>query len=76
MEVDLHDELIFTPVEEFSLTAEGGESVGLPLDESNLITKAYQLIKSKTEITTTEYAIHLKKKTPLGGGMGGGSIGA
>ena len=76
MEVDLHDELKFTPAEEFSLTAEGRESVGLPLDESNLITKAYRLIKSKTEITTTEYAIHLKKKIPPGGGLGGGSSNA
>ncbi len=73
MEVDLHDELEFTSASGFKLTAEGAD---VPVDDSNLISKVYQLICAKTETIDTEYAIHLKKKIPMGGGLGGGSSNA
>ena len=73
MEVDLHDELEFTPSSEFKLTAGG---IDVPLDDSNLISKAYRLLRSKMERVDTEFAVHLKKQIPIGGGLGGGSSNA
>ena len=73
MEIDLEDALAFRPLPSFQLSVEG---VDVPVDESNLISKAYQLIRSRTERVDTEYAIHLKKKIPMGGGLGGGSSNA
>jgi 4-diphosphocytidyl-2-C-methyl-D-erythritol kinase len=73
MEIDLADELSFREASELNLGIEGTD---LPLDENNLITKAYRLIRSKVEDVQSEYSIHLKKKIPLGGGLGGGSSNA
>ena len=73
LEIDLEDALAFRPLSSFQLSVEG---VDVPVDESNLISKAYQLIRSKTERVDTEYAIHIKKKIPMGGGLGGGSSNA
>jgi len=73
LEIDLEDALVFCPLSSFQLSVEG---VDVPVDESNLISKAYQLIRSRTERVDTEYAIHLKKKIPMGGGLGGGSSNA
>jgi len=73
MEIDLADELSFREASELNLGIEGAD---LPLDENNLITKAYRLIRSKVEDVQSEYSIHLKKKIPLGGGLGGGSSNA
>jgi 4-diphosphocytidyl-2-C-methyl-D-erythritol kinase len=73
LEIDLADELSFREASELKLGIEGAD---LPLDENNLITKAYRLIRSKVEDVQSEYSIHLKKKIPLGGGLGGGSSNA
>ena len=73
MEIDLADELSFREASELKLGIEGAD---LPLDENNLITKAYRLIRSKVEDVQSEYSIYLKKKIPLGGGLGGGSSNA
>ena len=73
MEIDLADELSFREASELNLGIEGAD---LPLDENNLITKAYRLIRSKVEDVQSEYSIHLKKKIPIGGGLGGGSSNA
>ena len=76
VEIELADELLFTPSEMYQLTAEGDETTDLPLDENNFITQAYQLIRGKIENVRTEYAIHIKKQIPMGGGLGGGSSNA
>ena len=73
IEIDLADELLFRKSSVFKLGIEGAD---LPLDENNLITKAYRLIRSKVENVKTEYAMFLKKKIPIGGGLGGGSSNA
>ena len=73
MEIDLADELSFKEASGLKLGIEGAD---LPLDENNLITKAYRLIRSKVEDVQSEYSIHLKKKIPIGGGLGGGSSNA
>ena len=76
VEIELADELLFTPSEMYQLTAEGDQTTDLPLDENNLITQAYQLIRGKIENVRTEYAIHIKKQIPMGGGLGGASSNA
>ena len=76
VEIELADELLFTPSEMYQLTSEGDQTTDLPLDENNLITQAYQLIRGKIENVRTEYAIHIKKQIPMGGGLGGGSSNA
>ncbi len=73
MEVDLYDVLEFTPAPEFKLTAGG---LDVPTDDSNLISKAYLLLRSKREKVDTEFTIHVKKQIPMGGGLGGGSSNA
>ena len=73
MEIDLADELSFRKASELKLDIEGAD---LPLDKNNLIIKAYRLIRSKVEDVQSEYSIHLKKKIPIGGGLGGGSSNA
>ena len=76
VEIELADELLFTPSERYQLTAEGDQTTDLPLDKNNFITQAYQLIRGKIENVRTEYAIHIKKQIPMGGGLGGGSSNA
>ena len=73
MEIDLEDALVFCPLSSFKLSVEG---IDVPVDESNLISKAYQLIRSMAEKVDTEYAVHLIKQIPIGGGLGGGSSNA
>ena len=76
IEIDLADELIFTPSDEFHITIEGKDCAEIPLDESNLITKSYRLFQSMMKSVPPEYAIHLKKIIPIGSGLGGGSSNA
>ena len=73
VEIDLQDELGFSLSATFQLSVEGAE---VPDDDSNLISKAYKIIRAKTETVDTEYTIHLKKRIPIGGGLGGGSSNA
>lgn len=48
---------------------------GIPLDDSNLIIKALNLYRKKTE-SDNFFWIHLDKKVPSGAGLGGGSSNA
>jgi len=73
VELDLHDELEFTSKAKYKLTSNG---LAVPVDGSNLISKAYHLLRSRVESVDTEYAIHLKKQIPIGSGLGGGSSNA
>jgi len=73
VEIDLEDTLEFRPSPSFQLSVEG---IDVPANESNLISKAYQLIRLRTKRVDIEYAIHLIKRIPIGGGLGGGSSNA
>jgi 4-diphosphocytidyl-2-C-methyl-D-erythritol kinase len=53
------------------LTASGPFSVGIPLDETNLVHRALHLAGVESSI-----GIHLDKQIPHGGGLGGGSTDA
>lgn len=77
--VDLSEEIDFLEGEEgsgaqgiVSLTVDGAD---LPADESNLILRAAAALASHTG-TRRGARIHLSKKIPIGGGLGGGSSNA
>ena len=77
--VDLTDTLFFLEGEEgkgatgtVSLTVGGAD---LPADDSNLILKAARALREKFSVSRGAY-IHLSKRIPVGGGMGGGSSNA
>jgi len=76
VEVDLADELVFCPADEFHLLLDGSGNIKIPLDETNLISQAYRLIKKKVEAVPRDYAIRLNKQIPIGSGLGGGSSNA
>ena len=76
VELNLSDKLEFKSSSEFKFTAGGSTNTNLPLDESNLIVKSYNLIRSKVKNVSTEFSINLKKEIPLGSGLGGGSSNA
>lgn len=65
----LFDTLTFTEAETYSLTC---DTEGIPLDESNLITKATQLFEKLSKKPCLAH-IHLEKRIPHGAGLGGGS---
>jgi 4-diphosphocytidyl-2-C-methyl-D-erythritol kinase len=66
--LDWHDTLTIDP-SSTGLTAEGRYSVGMKLDESNLVSRALQHVGRTA-------AVHIHKAIPLGGGLGGGSADA
>lgn len=63
--LDLHDTLIVDPTAT-GLSADGPFSDGLPLDESNLVARALRLCGRTA-------GVHIDKRIPHGGGLGGGS---
>ena len=76
IEIDLSDELIFKSSSNFDLTSNYKGDIQFPLDNNNLIYKAYKLMYSKTDLIDSEYSIFVKKNIPLGSGLGGGSSNA
>ncbi|MEO8053891.1 MAG: 4-(cytidine 5'-diphospho)-2-C-methyl-D-erythritol kinase [Acidobacteriota bacterium] len=74
--VDLSEEIDFLEGEEgsgeVSLTIEGAE---LPADGTNLILRAARALGEKFSVRAGA-RIHLSKKIPIGGGLGGGSSNA
>ena len=65
--ISLHDELTFTPSAGRSLTC---DEPGVPTDETNLVLRAARAVGADN------VAIHLRKRIPAGGGLGGGSSNA
>jgi 4-diphosphocytidyl-2-C-methyl-D-erythritol kinase len=66
--LDLADVLTITPESgtATSLSCDGPFAAGMPLDGSNLITRAMALVGRSG-------AVHVRKEIPHGGGLGGGS---
>lgn len=67
--IGLHDTLRFENANELTLTC---TDPSLPVDASNLVLKAAELLRQLSG-RTLGAKIHLEKKIPMGGGLGGGS---
>jgi 4-diphosphocytidyl-2-C-methyl-D-erythritol kinase len=65
--ISLHDELTFTPADVLSLTC---DDRSIPTDDTNLVLRAARAVNAPPT------AIHLRKRIPAGGGLGGGSSNA
>ncbi len=70
--VSLHDTIHFTESERLELTC---DEPNVPIDERNLIIKAAKALKQLAGIEKGA-AIHLEKRIPSPGGLGGGSSNA
>jgi 4-diphosphocytidyl-2-C-methyl-D-erythritol kinase len=70
--VSLFDEIIFEESDEFFLTS---DNKNISADESNLIFKAAMLLRKETGVPKGA-KVHLKKRIPAPGGLGGGSSNA
>ena len=72
-ELEFSDKIQFMESEKFKFSANG---INVPIDDSNLIVKAYNVLASKKGENKPHYKIHLKKQIPIGAGLGGGSSNA
>lgn len=70
--VSLFDEISFAPLDKLVLSC---SDTKIPTDERNLIIKAANVLREKFEINDGA-KIHLEKKIPSPGGLGGGSSNA
>lgn len=70
--VSLFDEISFEEHDEISLTCSNQQ---IPIDETNLIFQAAQILKNEFKIRAGA-KIHLEKQIPAPGGLGGGSSNA
>ena len=69
--LDLHDLISLTPGAS-GITASGPFSEGMPLDDSNLVARAMHLAGD----ADVDVGVHIDKRIPHGGGLGGGSTDA
>lgn len=74
--VDVWETITVAPADEFSITVSGDVNLGeIPLDASNIAMKAVAAVAQALG-RTEAVSIHIDKKVPVGGGMGGGSADA
>jgi 4-diphosphocytidyl-2-C-methyl-D-erythritol kinase len=71
-EIDLHDQLTFTPAANYSLSC---DNPLIACDSSNLCTRAYLAMKHNAN-NPGNWHIYLEKRIPVGAGLGGGSSNA
>ncbi|MGJ8674194.1 4-(cytidine 5'-diphospho)-2-C-methyl-D-erythritol kinase [Rubritalea sp.] len=67
--ISLADRLLFTAADEYRLVC---DVPGVPLDETNLVTKAVRVFQRETG-KLCAYQVVLEKNVPHGAGLGGGS---
>lgn len=67
--LDLADELVFEAAEDYRLVC---DSPGVPVDESNLVTRAVRIFQERTG-KLCAWKVTLVKNVPHGAGLGGGS---
>ena len=73
--ISLSDTLKISRGEQFNLTVKGDYTSGVPLDQSNLVYKAIELMAEKFN-TDLNLEIEIDKSIPVAGGMAGGSADA
>lgn len=71
-EVEPFDEIVFSPSSKLELTT---DHPALSVDETNLCLRAARLLQQEMNVTSG-VRIHLKKRIPMGAGLGGGSSNA
>lgn len=69
---DLEDTLSAEPAEVLSLEISGPQGGGLPVDDSNLVLRAWRLLEAAAH-RPLPAALRLEKRIPHGAGLGGGS---
>lgn len=69
---ELTDTLSAEPAEALGLSLSGPASEGLAVDESNLVMRAWRLLEREAR-RSLPAKLHLEKRIPHGGGLGGGS---
>lgn len=73
--ISLFDNLRISRSDQFDITLEGDFTNGVPIDQSNLVAKAVELMANKFEIDRN-LSIEINKSIPVAGGMAGGSADA
>jgi 4-diphosphocytidyl-2-C-methyl-D-erythritol kinase len=73
--VSLHDEVVATDCDGFTLTVDGTHTAGVPTGPENLALRAARLLADKTGVQAG-VRLHLRKNIPVAGGMAGGSADA
>lgn len=74
--VDIWETVSVTPSESTRVTISGDVNLGeVPLDGNNLVVKAARLVGQRLGVDQPLH-IHIDKRVPVGGGMGGGSADA
>lgn len=73
--ISLFDNVKVAAADEFSITVSGDYTNGVPLDQSNLVYKAIELMAEKFD-TARNLEISIEKSIPVAGGMAGGSADA
>ena len=72
--VGLHDTITFSKTQQASINIHTSHKT-LPLNSDNLMCRAFDLFRSRTGIKPG-LDIHIEKRIPMGGGLGGGSSNA
>ena len=73
--ISLMDTLKFTHSDQFGISIKGDYINGVPLDQSNLVYKAVELMSERFD-TDKSVDIEIDKSIPVAGGMAGGSADA
>ena len=75
--VSLSDTMYFSKLPDSATQDEMGCTAGdLPVDDSNLVIKALNLMRSKSGISDAYFKVYLDKNVPMQAGLGGGSANA
>lgn len=73
--ISLYDTIKISPSDQFQISIKGDYTNGVPLDQSNLVYKAVELMAEKFDTNKT-LEIEISKSIPVAGGMAGGSADA
>ncbi|MCX4526252.1 4-(cytidine 5'-diphospho)-2-C-methyl-D-erythritol kinase [Streptomyces sp. NBC_01551] len=71
--VSLYDEVTVTPADELTVTCAGPDADQVPLDRTNLVARAAEILAERKGLPAPAVHIHIAKHIPVAGGMAGGS---